>query len=66
MVGALGVDLVALEFKVRRRDAQQRYADALVRKRSLMPGQSGYRKAVHEVGVAWGVLARVRREERGE
>jgi hypothetical protein len=41
--------------------ARRRYAEALARRRSLEPGEPGYRDAVHELGVAW---AQVRRWER--
>lgn len=41
--------------------ARRRYAEAIMRRRSIPPGQPGYHEAVHEVGVAW---AQVKRWER--
>lgn len=41
--------------------ARRRYAEAIMRRRMVAPGQPGYHEAVHEVGVAW---AQVKRWER--
>ncbi len=41
--------------------ARRRYAEAIMRRRTVAPGEPGYHEAVHEVGVAW---AQVKRWER--
>jgi hypothetical protein len=38
--------------------ARRRYAEAIMRRRLVEPGQPGYHKAVHEVGVAWALVKR--------
>jgi hypothetical protein len=44
--------------------ARRRYAEAIMRRRMLVPGQPGYHEAVHEVGVAWALVRRWERATR--
>lgn len=55
---------MSVEVQVRRREAEQRYARALATRAIVRPGEPGYHDAVHEVGVAWALLARIERERR--
>jgi hypothetical protein len=46
-------DAVSPDPWARLADARRSYADAIARRDALRPGDPGYAKAVHEVGVAW-------------
>ncbi|MFN8623641.1 MAG: hypothetical protein U0869_23115 [Chloroflexota bacterium] len=52
------------EIRSRLNVAQQGYAAALERRGALQPGDPGYHRAVHEVGVRWTQLVRLERAAR--